>query len=111
MNTFVRTSYQGSEFGVPTDLEAAGTSLENPYAYDSAARELDDTGVNRWESGMRRGAIAMAGLMLARVAAAQETPPAGYLPATPIAASKIILVGDSTSAVVGRKEECSVDTS
>jgi hypothetical protein len=25
---------------VATDLEAAGTSLENPYVYDSAAREL-----------------------------------------------------------------------
>ncbi|GAB4556756.1 MAG: hypothetical protein IV105_12425 [Rhizobacter sp.] len=40
MSTFVQTTYRESEFGVPTDLLAAGTSLENPYAYDSAAREL-----------------------------------------------------------------------
>jgi hypothetical protein len=29
-----------SEIGVPTDLIAAGTSLENPYVYGSVAREL-----------------------------------------------------------------------
>ncbi|MBC7957404.1 MAG: hypothetical protein H7Y33_16240 [Cytophagales bacterium] len=40
MSTLVRTTYLESEFGVPTDLEGAGTSLENPYAYDSAARDL-----------------------------------------------------------------------
>jgi hypothetical protein len=40
MSTFVQSTYLESEFGVPTDLEAAGTSLENPYVYDSAAREL-----------------------------------------------------------------------
>ena len=40
MSPIVRTLYQESEFGVPTQLSAAGTSLENPYAYDSAAREL-----------------------------------------------------------------------
>ena len=40
MSTFVQSTYLESEFGVPTDLESAGTSLENPYAYDSAAREL-----------------------------------------------------------------------
>jgi hypothetical protein len=32
--------YLDSEFGVPTDLQAAGTALENPYVYDSAARDL-----------------------------------------------------------------------
>ena len=40
MSTLVQTVYLDSQFGVATDLEAAGTSLENPYVYDSAAREL-----------------------------------------------------------------------
>ena len=40
MNSLIRSVYLDSEFGVATDLEAAGTSLENPYVYDSAAREL-----------------------------------------------------------------------
>ena len=40
MSPIVRTLYQESEFGIPISLPAAGTSLENPYAYDSAAREL-----------------------------------------------------------------------
>ena len=40
MNTLVQAVYLESEFGVSTDLQAAGTSLENPYVYDSAAREL-----------------------------------------------------------------------
>lgn len=40
MNSLVQTVYLTSEFGVTTDLQAAGTSLENPYVYDSAAREL-----------------------------------------------------------------------
>jgi len=40
MSTLAQSTYLESEFGVPTDLEPAGTSLENPYAYDSAAREL-----------------------------------------------------------------------
>ena len=40
MSTLVQSVYLDSEFGVATDLEAAGTSLENPYVYDSAAREL-----------------------------------------------------------------------
>lgn len=40
MSTLVQTVYLDSEFGVATDLQAAGTSLENPYVYDSAAREL-----------------------------------------------------------------------
>jgi hypothetical protein len=40
VSTLVRSVYLDSEFGVPTELEAAGTSLENPYVYDSAAREL-----------------------------------------------------------------------
>ncbi|MES1265132.1 MAG: hypothetical protein ABUU24_05700 [Variovorax sp.] len=40
MSPIVRTLYQESEFGIPIELPGAGTSLENPYAYDSAAREL-----------------------------------------------------------------------
>jgi hypothetical protein len=40
MSPIVRTLYSESEFGVPTELAAAGTALENPYVFDSAAREL-----------------------------------------------------------------------
>jgi hypothetical protein len=40
MSPVVRTIYQESEFGVDTELSAVGTSLENPYVYDSAAREF-----------------------------------------------------------------------
>jgi len=40
VNTLIQSVYLDSELGVPTDLEAAGTSLENPYVYDSVAREL-----------------------------------------------------------------------
>lgn len=40
MSKLVRSIYLDSEFGVPTELDSAGTSLENPYVYDSAAREL-----------------------------------------------------------------------
>jgi hypothetical protein len=38
--SLVRSIYLESELGVPTDLDAAGTALENPYVYDSAARDL-----------------------------------------------------------------------
>jgi hypothetical protein len=40
VSTLVKSMYLDSVFGVATELEAAGTSLENPYVYDSAAREL-----------------------------------------------------------------------
>jgi len=40
VSTVVQNIYLDSEIGVPTDLIAAGTSLENPYVYDSVAREL-----------------------------------------------------------------------
>jgi hypothetical protein len=40
MQSLVHAMYLESEFGVTTDLEAAGTTLENPYVYDSAARDL-----------------------------------------------------------------------
>ena len=38
--SLVRSIYLESELGVPTDLDAAGTALENPYVYDSVARDL-----------------------------------------------------------------------
>jgi hypothetical protein len=40
LSRLVQAVYLESEFGVLTDLEAAGSALENPYVYDSAAREL-----------------------------------------------------------------------
>ena len=40
MSQLVKSIYLESAFGVPTELESAGTALENPYVYDSAAREL-----------------------------------------------------------------------
>jgi hypothetical protein len=32
--------YALAPIGVPTELPGAGTSLENPFAYDAAAREI-----------------------------------------------------------------------
>jgi hypothetical protein len=40
MSTLAFNAYLDSEFNVPTELEGAGTALENPYVYDSVAREL-----------------------------------------------------------------------
>ena len=40
MTSLVRSIYLDSELGIPTDLDPAGTALENPYVYDSAARDL-----------------------------------------------------------------------
>ena len=40
MRTLVHSIYLASQPGELTELEAAGTGLENPYVYDSAAREL-----------------------------------------------------------------------
>lgn len=40
MSSLVEAIYLDSTPGVLTDLDGAGTSLENPYVYDSAAREL-----------------------------------------------------------------------
>lgn len=40
MSNIVRSIYLDSEFGVPTELDSAGTPLENRFVYDSAAREL-----------------------------------------------------------------------
>jgi hypothetical protein len=40
VRTFVHSVYSDSEIGVETELQSAGTTLENPYVYDSAARDL-----------------------------------------------------------------------
>jgi hypothetical protein len=40
VRSLVHSIYLDSELGVPTDLDAAGTGLENPYVYDSVARDL-----------------------------------------------------------------------
>jgi hypothetical protein len=38
--SLVQSIYLDSTPGVLTNLEGAGTALENPYVYDSVAREL-----------------------------------------------------------------------
>jgi hypothetical protein len=35
-----RRIYLAADVGIPTDVLPAGSSLENPYVYDSVAREL-----------------------------------------------------------------------
>jgi hypothetical protein len=40
MRSLLRSIYLDSQPGELIELEAAGTGLENPYVYDSAAREL-----------------------------------------------------------------------
>jgi hypothetical protein len=40
MRSLVQSIYLDSKPGDLTDLDRAGTGLENPYVYDSAAREL-----------------------------------------------------------------------
>jgi hypothetical protein len=40
MTSLVQSIYQDSRPGTLVDLDPSGTSLENPYVYDSAAREL-----------------------------------------------------------------------
>ena len=40
MTSISRTIYLSADVGVPTDVPPAGSSLENPYVYDSVAREL-----------------------------------------------------------------------
>ena len=40
MRTLSTSIYLAADVGVPTQVEAAGTSLENPYVYDSVARDL-----------------------------------------------------------------------
>ena len=40
MPNLIERIYLDSELGVSTEFDAAGTTLENPYVYDSAARDL-----------------------------------------------------------------------
>jgi hypothetical protein len=40
MRSLSTSIYLEADVGVPTDVEPAGTALENPYVYDSVAREL-----------------------------------------------------------------------
>ena len=40
MTSLSRSIYLSADVGVPTDVPSAGSSLENPYVYDSVAREL-----------------------------------------------------------------------
>ena len=40
MRSLLHSIYLDSQPGELTELEAAGTGLENPYVYDSAARDL-----------------------------------------------------------------------
>ena len=40
MRSLLRSIYLDSEPGELIELEPAGTGLENPYVYDSAAREV-----------------------------------------------------------------------
>lgn len=40
MRTLAQSLYAESCFGVENELPRAGSALENPYVYDSSAREL-----------------------------------------------------------------------
>ncbi len=40
MPNVVQSIYLDSQPGALTELDAAGTGLENPYVYDSAAKDL-----------------------------------------------------------------------
>lgn len=40
MRTFAQSIYDESEFGALKELPSAGTTIENPYAYDASAQEL-----------------------------------------------------------------------
>jgi hypothetical protein len=40
MRTLAQSFYVDSRFGVECELPRAGSALENPYVYDSSAREL-----------------------------------------------------------------------
>jgi len=40
MTSLSRSIYLAAEVGVPTDVPPAGSSLANPYLYDSVARAL-----------------------------------------------------------------------
>jgi hypothetical protein len=40
MKTLARSAYLETEVGALSELPRAGSSLENPYAFDAAAKEL-----------------------------------------------------------------------
>ena len=40
MRTLSTRIFLSADIGVPIEVEAAGTGLENPYVYDSVARDL-----------------------------------------------------------------------
>jgi hypothetical protein len=40
MHTLAQSAYLDSEFGTLSELPSVGSALENPYVYDSSAREL-----------------------------------------------------------------------
>jgi hypothetical protein len=40
MPTLAQAAYRDSEFGVVNDLPHAGSTLENPFVYDSVAKDL-----------------------------------------------------------------------
>ncbi len=40
MSTLARTIYLDSQFGVPLELDRAGSTLENPFVFDSVAQDL-----------------------------------------------------------------------
>lgn len=40
MRTLAQSAYIDSEFGILCELPNVGTPLENPYVYDSSAKEL-----------------------------------------------------------------------
>ncbi len=40
MQTLAQRAYLDSDFGALIELPIAGTALENPYVYDSSAREI-----------------------------------------------------------------------
>lgn len=40
MSMLARTIYLDSEFGVPLELGHAGSTLENPFVFDSVAQDL-----------------------------------------------------------------------
>jgi hypothetical protein len=42
MNGLARSIYLEAPRGVPTRLQPAGSTLENPYVYDSVAREFEE---------------------------------------------------------------------
>ena len=57
MTSLSRSIYLAASVGIPTEVPPAGSSLENPYVYDSVARELKamaDEGLIRVVSEDRR---------------------------------------------------------